>query len=411
MNDLIGLSFIALVASIFIIIGLKWPPVSRIIYVALTVRIFVILVGHYLITLPDSTKDAAGLEELAWSYGQNGFYDALNQFPGISSFFYSWTVGVVYSLFGRSVLLAQSLGLFFGVASVFLAWFISRKIWDDYTAKKIGWVVALFPSLILYSVLPLREVYQSFFLLVAFIGIFYWIKTHNYKYIFLAMLGFISATFYHGALILGGIIFLIIVTITNIKKMFISLIKIRLNFQAFIITILALSLLQFFFLNKIYIPKIGYFKDLNLGFIVSELSARMIGDASYNNWANINSTTELIYKVPLRIVYFLFSPMPWDISKPIHLFGTIDGFLYLIIFYFIFRNFKTIWNDNFLRITLIILFFYLILFSLGVSNFGSGLRHRSKFVFEMILLAGPLVPRFILSKKKKLYKKKLYKKY
>ena len=67
------------------------------------------------VPLPDSTKDAAGLEQLAWSYGQNGFYNAISLFPGINSFFYSWSIGVLYSLFGRSILLAQSIGLFLGL--------------------------------------------------------------------------------------------------------------------------------------------------------------------------------------------------------------------------------------------------------------------------------------------------------
>ena len=87
MEDLIGFTFIALVSLIIIIVGLKWPVVSRIIYVALFVRILFILIGHYIIPLPDSTKDAAGLEELAWSYGQNGFDSAISLFPGINSFF------------------------------------------------------------------------------------------------------------------------------------------------------------------------------------------------------------------------------------------------------------------------------------------------------------------------------------
>ena len=149
MEDLIGFTFIALVSLIIIIVGLKWPVVSRIIYVALFVRILFILIGHYITPLPDSTKDAAGLEQLAWSYGQNGFDNAISLFPGINSFFYSWSIGVLYSLFGRSILLAQSIGLFFGVISVFLAWFISEKIWDSKTAIKVGWIVALFPSLVL----------------------------------------------------------------------------------------------------------------------------------------------------------------------------------------------------------------------------------------------------------------------
>jgi len=406
MDDLVGLTSIALVCCVIIILGLKWPKVSKIIYVALAVRVLFILIGHYIIPLPDSTKDAAGLEELAWSYAQNGFFYALNQFTGINSFFYSWSIGVLYSIFGRSILLAQSVSLFFGVSSIFLACFIAEKIWDNYTAIKVGWVLALFPSLILYSILPLREVYQSFFLLVAFIGIFYWTKIGGYKYFFLAIFGFIGASFFHGALFLGGIIFLMIVVLMNIKKIFFSIINLRLNLQAFIIVTFVIIILQFYILNKIYIPKIGYFKDLNLGFVFSELSARMIGDASYGEWAQINSLKELIYKSPLRVIYFLFSPFPWHVTKPTHLIGMLDGFLYMIIFYLIFYNLKIIWKDTFLRITLIILIFYLILFGLGVGNFGSGLRHRSKFIIEMILLAGPLIPNILFSKKNA-YKKKL----
>ena len=238
----------------------------------------------------------------------------------------------------------------------------------------------------------MREVYQGFFLLVAFIGIFYWVKQDSNKYVLLATAGFIGATFFHGALILGGILFLLIVFLINVKKMFNSIIYSRLNIKAFLITILAVIILQFFFLNKIYIPKIGYFKDLNLGFVLSELSARMIGDASYGEWAKINSLSELIYKAPIRVVYFLFSPFPWDVTKLAHIIGMMDGLLYLMIFYLIFRNLKVIWKDPFLRITFMILTIYLILFGLGVGNFGSGLRHRSKFVFEMLLLIGPLIP-------------------
>ena len=128
MADILGFTSIALVSLIVVFIGLRWPHVSKIIYVALIVRIIFILIGHYIMPLPDSTKDAAGLEDLAWNmYGKDGFFNALSLFPGLSSFFYSWIVGDLYSLFGRSILMAQSLSLFFGIGSIFLAWFISKK--------------------------------------------------------------------------------------------------------------------------------------------------------------------------------------------------------------------------------------------------------------------------------------------
>ena len=57
-----------------------------------------------------------------------------------------------------------------------------------------------------------------------------------------------------------------------------------------------------------------------------------------------------------------------------------------------------------LIIALIILLVYFISFAIVVSNFGAGIRHRSKFVMEIALLAGPLIPKIKFSKKKiKLY--------
>ena len=42
------------------------------------------------------------------------------------------------------------------------------------------------------------------------------------------------------------------------------------------------------------------------------------------------------------------------------------------------------------------------MFAIGVSNFGAGIRHRSKFTIEMILLVGPLIPKLSFSYKNKL---------
>jgi len=189
--------------------------------------------------------------------------------------------------------------------------------------------------------------------------------------------------------------------------MIISILSLRLDINAFVFSLIVIFILQYFFLNKIFIPKIGYFEDLNLGYILRELNARMIGQSSYGDWAIINSEStlfEIFYKSILRIIYFLFSPFPWDVQKPAHIIGMMDGFLYLFLFYLMICNRKIIWNDIFLRITFIILLTYFFIFAIGVSNFGAGLRHRSKFVIEIILLIAPLIPSSIYFHKKKIKK-------
>lgn len=401
MNDLVGFISISLVSLIVIYQGLKFPSVSKILLVALIVRIIFILIGHYFITLPDSTKDAAGFENLAWSWAQSGFLNTFNNFPGYNSFFYPWIISLLYSVFGRSILMVQSLSLLFGVGSVYLGWLLAKKLWNNSIAIKVGWLLALFPSLILYSILPLREVYGSFFLLLATFGVVNWVKDGGNKSIILAISSFIGASFFHGALLIGGIFFCLIIGLANFKKSYKLILNKRISLSALLLIIISLIFLILLLSNKIYIPYITTFEESpSIDWFLEIISRRMKGDASYPEWTRINSGIEIFYKGLARIAYFLFSPLPWDVKKLTHLVGMFDGFLYMSIVYLVFLNIKVIWKDPALRIILLILSIYLFIFGIGVSNFGAGLRHRSKFVIEMILLAAPLIPRLYLFKKK-----------
>ena len=90
----------------------------------------------------------------------------------------------------------QSLGLLFGIGSIFFGWMLAKKIWDNSKANKVGWFLALFPSLVLYSVLTMREVYISFFFLVAIYGIVSWYRTPSIYWIVLAIFGFVAGSFF-----------------------------------------------------------------------------------------------------------------------------------------------------------------------------------------------------------------------
>ena len=325
----------------------------------------------------------------------------MDKYPGPNSAFYRWMIAIQYSLFGRSLLMAQSLSLLFGLGAVFLGWLLAKKLWDNHTAKKVGWILALFPSLVLYSVLTLREIYVCFFLIVAMFGVVNWVRDDSYKSIFLAMFGFLGGTFFHGGIIIGGMIFGIIVLTRSIKKVSKLILFLRTSPKNLLIVILSLIFLQLYFSNKIHIAKLGKFKDsIDLNRLQFETSNRLRGEASYPECTKVNSPSEFITKGFIRVLYLLFSPFPWDIKKPAHLVGMFDGFLYLTLVYLIFLNRKSIWNDPALRTIFFILVVYFIIFGIGVSNFGAGTRHRAKFVIELIILAAPFIPKFSFNIKK-----------
>ena len=403
--DLSGFAAIGLVYLVTFFIASRWPDISKIIYTALIVRILVILGGYYFFHLPDSTADAIGFEAKAWEFAQGGIFNVFENYTGPSSFFYSWVMAIVYSLFGRSLLIIQSVGLLFGVGCVLLGWLLAKKIWNEHSAIKVGWALALFPSLILYSVVPLREVFCSFFLLVATLGIVNWVETKKLSFAILSIGSFAVAGFFHGPLFLGGIIFSVIYLISILKESFRLLKTFHISLKGLIVIFLTYLFFINYLSNDIFIPYLGDFKtSISLIYWMENISGRLIGNASYPDWLVVNNEIEFFYKGFFRVLYFLFSPFPWDVKGLTHSFGMLDAFLYLILCYLIFRNRKAIWKDPALRIILLIFAVYLFAYGIGVSNFGAGIRHRSKFAIEMILLAGPFLPKFIFPIKIKLRK-------
>ena len=158
-------------------------------------------------------------------------------------------------------------------------------------------------------------------------------------------------------------------------------------------------------MTNLKIPKIGYLHDIaQIKQTVLNKNKSFRGTASYPEWLNSNTISDLVLKTPLKILYFTYSPFPWDVKKTSHLIGLTDGIFYLYLSYLILLNKKNIWRDPRSRVILLILLAYIVVYSIAIGNFGTGVRHRSKFVAIFILLAAPLLPKLITQKKKKNFK-------
>ena len=256
--------------------------------------------------------------------------------------------------------------------------------------------------IILYSCIILREAYIYFFLLVALNGIVDWIRSKNFKSLFRLILGFILAAHFHGAMIIGLVTFFLIIFYQSLRKLLVYIIKLKLNLKSLIFFTILISCLITVHMKEIHIPKIGQLTnfDNKIKTILSKINDVDKGTAKYPKSVP-KDTSELYYKIPIRIIYFIGAPYPWDINKPDHIVGFLDGILYIALTFLIIRNRKVILSDPNLRIILLILISYLIVYSIGVGNFGSGIRHRSKFIFMFILLAASLLPKITLYKRSK----------
>lgn len=403
MNDLIGFTAISLVFLITLLFAFRWKAISNILLVAFFIRVLFLIINNYFFYLPDGNMDALNFELKAYNWSRDGFFGVFNYYVGPDAYFLSVLLAIPYSLFGRSMLMAQSFSILVSIGSVFLGWLLAKKLWDKRTAIKVGWTIALFPTLVSYSVLTMREAYVTFFLLVAFYGIVKWTRDNNIKSIILAISGFVIACFFHGAAAVGLILFLLVVIFDSLKKAYKLILNKRINIKILIVVFFtSLPIISYGsgYITFTYIGNINQITDPKL--LKFAINNKIKGEASFPKWTKVDSISEAIYKVPARSIFFLISPLPWDIKRPKHFIGFFDSILYLYIYYLIFRNRKAILKDPALKIISFLLLSYFIVFGAGTGNFGTGIRHRTKFVIALLLLAAPLIPKLIISKKKKI---------
>ena len=98
------------------------------------------------------------------------------------------------------------------------------------------------------------------------------------------------------------------------------------------------------------------------------------------------------------MVYFLYSPFPWDIKSPKHLIGLLDAILYLYLSICAFQNRKFLYENSQTRFLFLILISYVFIYSFGVGNFGTGIRHRLKFIVILIAIAAPTIKKIKFKK-------------
>jgi len=399
---LLGIEALLLIALCVLLVTYRWPSVKKILWVAFAVRAASAMFHYFVFPLPDSGVDAKSFEELAWQLAQGGFGNAWASFTGPGPDLISWIIALVYSLTDRSLLLAQALSVFMGTGTVLFGWLLVRYLWGEYAAMKAGWVLVFFPTLVLYSAIPLREAYIWFFLILGLLGVASWGRTGRFSSILLATFGFVGATFFHGAMIIGLLMFLFAVLWRSINLSVLGFMRSKVRVISIALVLLVPVPIGGFFMNAISLSYLGDFSQAsNVEFLVTRMRnyTRSSDGGAYPEWTVPRSPDELLYKGPIRMVYFLFAPFPWDLQKTSHLIGLLDSLLYSFLVFYMWRNRKTIWACPAGRILVLILMAYFFVFGLAVGNFGTGIRHRTKFVVILIAVVAPFLPRIRFHRK------------
>tara|TARA_Y200000002_G_scaffold383045_1_gene402779 strand:- start:2247 stop:3263 length:1017 start_codon:yes stop_codon:yes gene_type:complete len=334
---------------------------------------------------------------LAFLESKLGLLPILKSFIFPDAWFYGKTLSVIYIFVERDIYFLQLINIIAFLLSLYFAVIIKNKLFENSDILYPFYFIALYPIIIQYTSLTLKESLFTLFLILSIHQFIIWFEKRNLiNFFLLNIFLFIDTLFY-----IASITAILLIWIYFIISFIINYLKYnKNNLKILSLFYLVCSIFVIYFLinfENILNLEIIYFDKINNLFNFNKwkvlLSITLQGDASYPRWIIPNNTIDIFFKIVIRFFYLLYSPFIWDIEKPSHVVGFIDSLIYLFLTLLIFLNFKKIIGNKLVFIIFFIILIEIIIFAIGTGNFGTGLRHRSKFLIFFILFAYPNFPK------------------
>jgi len=399
-----GLSFFLFILLCFTF-NQPYPELRRVLVVAFALRAGLALIHSFGVALPDSQFDASGFEQTGWQLAQG--WKAGMPFELVTgSRLYPTVIGLVYYVLDRSPLLIQGINVLFGTFVVYNVGAITRLLFNSKVAVIASWMACLFPALLLYSAITMREVAVVFPFSLFVLFFVRWLKGDR----IIHLLGSITFLYISSLFHIGVSFLMILPGLFLIYKIYEAILKGRAG--SLIIKIIAGCLLLIMLAVPVMtgagMEKIRDLSSMtDIDYLAFRHEKQSIDRAAYLQDLTMSSPGNLVYAVPLKILYFLFAPFPWQIEALIDITGTIDGLFYFVLIILAFRGLSRIRQEHgklvFWGIAAT-LAAGIVVFAMGTANYGTALRHRAKFAFIIITLAGPalhyyLSQRFLVKKR------------
>ena len=331
--------------------------------------------GKSIYHLPNSGADSEG-------FWRGSVYAArsLRKYGGFEGF-----MGSIFRVIGVSRLLGQFLVVLFSVVALIYAAKILIKLQvDPVRTKKAMWIMCLLPNYAILSSIYLRESIVAMFITLSLYAYVRWIKEkREIHFIFAVALTFPGAYFHSGAIAVA-VGYVISRFLYDNKKE-----KLRISFKGIVASGLVL-LIGAWVLNNfgsVFLGKFGNLEELE---DIANMSTD--GGSSYAAYVGNSSSigSMVVFTIP-RIVFFLFSPMPWMIRG----LSDIIAFLFSGCFYLL-----CMWNTlRYLRkgpkknreivfIIFVVAMCAVFVFAWGTANTGTACRHRDKLTLVWGVLYG-----------------------
>lgn len=337
----------------------------------------------HLFELPNSGADTEGYYTWAVNVAQNPtlIFDEIPYGKGFSKLF-----GLLFWFIGPLRVFGQYTNALFGFSILLLLASILKDLpLTEEQRNRILTLSAFLPNSLVLSAIFLRETVVAFLIAVSVFLFVRWFNQGPALSILFAAVAVLAASSFHAGVIAVGV-----------GYMFVALFYQRdtgrfgFGFSSFLYLV--------FFAAIVYLVLaeypdlfLGKFEALETADDVLTATNRRGGDSQYLTGLTVDSYADLVRFGPLRALYFLASPLPWDFRglMDIVTFLTDSVFYVGVPLLVLVRLRRLAPRTRGLAIgLLVVLFVSSLVFGAGVSNAGTATRHRFKLIsLVMVLLA------------------------
>lgn len=289
----------------------------------------------------------------------------------------------LYSITHSSRIIAQYFNLIMGISILFLV----REILEMLDIEKKVAIISMFllscmPNFVIFSGILLREAWVEFFVMLSVYFFIRWFKYGNIYNIPLCLGSVLLASYMHSGTLVLIMGYILAFTSYNPQTEHVQFSRNTIAFMMIaVIIVVALGSNSEMFTGKF--NNVESSEDL-----LDTVNHKSKGKSAYLTWIKADSLWMGFIFSPLKMLYFLFSPLPtgWRGMGDIIAFA-IDSSFYIFLCWNIVRSYKL--NNKFGSMKLFLLIgltFSVFVFAFGTFTAGTALRHRAKLLPMLTIL-------------------------
>lgn len=350
-----------------------------------SLKIILCLIGVFFV-LPFGGADGIKFEHIAWEWSQGTLPEILSGIDISASYVISSITAVFYHFMGRDIAIPIFINGILGVLIFYFSLVLAEVVWGKGNVNKLfALIVAIHPMLNVHSAVLLRENYIAIFVVLASIHLARYAHRPSLYSAFFFFLFVLLSSFFHGGMILyaAGLPLFVLFGSSNIR----GATKILVGIAFMAVFAVIITYMDF-----------GKLSDVQQGELSVEYLAEIEANRQEANTAYLvgmapSGLHDIVWQAPIRSLFLLAKPFPWDVRGLGHALVMLDAMLWWLIIFLVWKHRAAIKANPAAFAILLSCLLTIVAFAYGTSNFGTGVRHRTKFLVMALVIISPFLPR------------------